>query len=98
MKLENGACVLIILHSPREKIVGIVHDISPAGIQIRGIDRDYFDDWSRAIAAGDDYLPMSDYFFPMWRVERMTRDESISGMPSMAEQFTERTNLRLEDL
>lgn len=91
MKFENGETVIIILHTPREKLVGILDDISAAGIRLRGIDLDYFDDWSRSIAAGEQYLPMTDYYFPMWRVERMTRDEPNGDIPSMAEQFEQRT-------
>jgi len=34
---------------------------------------------------------MSDYFFPMGRLERLMRDEAAPGMLSMAEQFEQRT-------
>ena len=91
MKFENGETVIIILHTPREKLVGILDDISAAGVSMRGIDLDYFEDWSRSIAAGEQYLAMTDYYFPMWRVERMTRDEPNGDIPSMAEQFEQRT-------
>ena len=59
---------------------------------MRAIDLAYFDDWCRSIANDDPYLPMSDYFIPMWRVERMTRDE---GTPSMEELFEQRTGRAL---
>jgi len=38
---------------------------------------------------------MSDYFFPMWRVERMVRDESTEDTPSMADLFEQRTGKSL---
>ncbi len=88
MKIENGEIVVAVLHTPREKLLGIVDEINQAGISIRAIDLGYFDDWCSSIANGEDYLPMSDYFFPMWRVERITRDE---GSPSMSEIFEQRT-------
>lgn len=97
MKIETGESVVIILQNPREKIVGILHEISAAGIFARGIDLGYFDEWTRAIVSGDPFLPMQDYFFPMWRVERMSRDESSFEMPSMAEQFRQKTGLDFAD-
>jgi hypothetical protein len=38
---------------------------------------------------------MSDYFLPMWRVERMVRDEAAPGAASMTEQFEQRTGKKL---
>ena len=90
MKIETGETVIVILHTPREKLIGILDDINAAGISVRGIDLGYFDDWCRSIAAGEPHLPMNDYFLPMWRVERMVRDEAV-GTASMSEQFEQRT-------
>jgi len=95
MKIEPGEVVITVLHTPREKLIGILEEISPAGMYLRAVDLSYFDDWSRSIAAGEDHLPMSDYFLPMWRLERVMRDE---GSPSMAEQFEQRTGRKLSDL
>ncbi len=92
MKIENGETVTLVLHTPREKLLGILDEIGPAGISIRAIELGYFDDWCSSIANGEDFLPMSDYFFPMWRVERITRDE---GIPSMSEIFEQRTGRAL---
>ena len=97
MKIETGDSVIIILHSPREKIVGILHEISAAGVFVRGIDLQYFDEWTTAIKHGEPYLPMQDYFFPMWRIERLTRDENSFELPSMAEQFRQKTGLDFAD-
>src|SRR3954453_5491214 len=87
MKIDAGDIVIAVLHSPREKLLGIVNEINPSGITIRSIDLGYFDDWCRAISAGEAHLQMSDNFFPMWRIERVTRDESSDDVPSMWEQF-----------
>lgn len=91
MKLKTGESVVLILHSPRERLIGILHEINAAGVFLRGIDLEYFDDWSRSIANDEPYLPMSDYFLPMWRIERMARDEGTADTPSMADQFEQRT-------
>lgn len=97
MKIETGETVIVILHTPREKLLGILDEINSAGISLRGIDLGYFDDWCRAIASGEQYLPMNDYFLPMWRVERMVRDEGAAGAPSMAEQFQLRTKMPMAE-
>lgn len=97
MKIETGTVVIAILHTPREKLLGVLDEIGAAGITLRSIDLRYFDDWCGSIAAGEDHLQMSDNFFPMWRVERITRDEPNGSVPSMAEQFEARTKIRLVD-
>lgn len=95
MKIETGDSVIIILHNPREKVIGILHEINASGVFVRGIDLNYFDEWTRSIKNGEPFLQMQDYFFPMWRVERMSKDESTAEIPSMAEQFRQRTGFDL---
>ncbi len=97
MKIETGEIIVMVLHNPREKVIGVLHEINAAGVFVRGIDLNAFDDWCRAIAADEPFYSMQDYFFPMWRIERMTKDESSTHLPSMSEQFTQRTGLRIED-
>jgi hypothetical protein len=97
MSMNIGDTVIIVLHSPREKLLGVLGEISSAGVKVRSIDLSYFDDWCRAIAAREAHLPMTDNFFPMWRVERMSLDEAADGVPSMAEHFEARTGHRLSD-
>jgi hypothetical protein len=97
MKFEPGDSVIIILQNPREKLLGILHEISPAGIFARGIDLEYFEDWSRSIARNEPYLPMNDSFFPMWRVERITRDEDSDEIPALSQQFEKRTGMKFEE-
>lgn len=95
MKIQNGEPVIAVLHSPREKLLGIVDEISAAGVSLRAIDLSYFDDWCAAIANSEPFLPMTDYFIPMWRVERLTRDESSADITSMSDQFEQRTGRNL---
>lgn len=97
MRFETGDCVILILQNPREKIFGMLGNVDPAGVTIRGIDLEYFEDWSRAIASGEPHLAMSETFFPMWRIERMSRDEGSSDIASLQEQFEERTGLKLAE-
>lgn len=96
-KIETGEAVIIVLHSPREKLVGVLQEINASGVFLRGIDLEYFDEWTRAIANGETYLPMNDLFFPMWRVERISRDESSPDLISMTEQFKRKTGFEIFD-
>jgi hypothetical protein len=91
MKIAPGESVIVVLHSPREKLLGVLEEINSAGISLRAVDLGYFDDWCRSIANGEQYLPMSDYFLPMWRVERVIRDEGTPDAPSMTDIFKQRT-------
>jgi hypothetical protein len=97
MKIETGEIIIIVLHSPREKIIGVLHEINASGVFVRGIDLNAFDDWCQAIANNEPFYSMQDYFFPMWRIERITKEESSTEIPSMAEQFAQRTGLKIED-
>ncbi len=97
MKIETGESVIIVMQNPREKIFGVLHEINAAGIFVRGIGLEYFDEWTQAIKNGEQYLPMQDSFYPMWRVERISRDESSYEIDSMQEQFEQRTGLRIAD-
>jgi hypothetical protein len=95
--IRQGAAVLVVLHSPREKCWGVLEEISAAGIFLRGLDLSSFDDWTRAVAHDEPFVGLNDIFFPMWRVERLTRDEPSEGIPSLAEQFEHRTGRKVEE-
>lgn len=91
MNLSEGEVVTVVLREPREKVLGTLAEISQAGIFLRGIDLVYFEEWARAIRDGETYLPMQDLFYPMWRVERVSRDAESAGVPAMADQFKQIT-------
>lgn len=97
MKIESGEIVIAVLHSPREKILGTLNEINSSGVFLRGIDLNYFDEWATAIKNDEPFVPMQDYFFPMWRLEKLMRDESSFAAASMAEQFQQKTGLNLSD-
>ncbi len=95
--IKQGASVLVVLHSPREKCWGVLDEINAAGIALRGLDLNAFDDWTRAVVHDEPFVGLTDLFFPMWRVERLTRDESSEGVPSLKEQFEHRTGRKIEE-
>lgn len=76
----------------------MLDEINAAGIFLRGIELNSFDDWVSALAHDEPFIGMTDMFLPMWRIERLTRDESAGGVPSLAEQFEQRTGKRVMDL
>ena len=95
--IKSGAAVIIVMHSPREKCWGVLDEISAAGVFLRGLDLNAFDDWVRAVMHDEPFMGLSDLFFPMWRVERVLRDESAGGVSSLAEQFEQRTGRSVQE-
>ncbi|ABF42996.1 hypothetical protein Acid345_3996 [Candidatus Koribacter versatilis Ellin345] len=81
-----SAPVLITLSAPREKFWGAIIAISQAGVSVRGIGLESFEDFVRQIRDGD-AVTASAVFFPMHRIERMEVDERNGDMPSMVERF-----------
>lgn len=95
--IAAGSAVVVILHSPREKCWGVLERISAAGIFLRGLDLNAFDDWVQAVAHDEPFIGPIDLFLPLWRVERLARDEAAGGVPSLAEQFEQRTGRKLQE-
>lgn len=96
--ISRGSAVIIVLHSPREKTWGILDEISSAGIFVRGLDLNSFDDWLHAVVHGEPFVGFGDLFFPMWRVERISLDESSPEIPSLRDQAERRTGRPVGDL
>ena len=96
--LNRGTPVLIVLHTPREKYWGILDEISAAGVFLRGLDLNAFDEWIRAVMHQEPFIGLGAIFFPMWRVERVAKDESVGGVMSLREQAEQRTGLSLDEL
>jgi hypothetical protein len=92
-----GALVLVTLNTPREKFWGAVVDINPAGVSIRGLDLNSFDDFARQVRAGEQ-VTAGLVFFPMHRVERMELDARNGDIPSLRERLEEKTGMPEEEL
>ena len=52
MKIQPGDAVILVLHTPREQLFGLLSEISPAGLFVRAIDLSYFDDWMEFVVLG----------------------------------------------
>ena len=88
--MKKLSAVLVNLQNPKEKFWGVVLSVQASGITIRGIDLHSFDDWSRGVAKGEGDMGLSTTFFPIHRVERVTLDESVGSVLSLAETFEAR--------
>src|SRR5437870_3632357 len=95
--LTLGSPVIVNLHSPREKIWGLLRGLNSAGVFVRGIDLNTFDDWVQMIVRGERNMGLTHVFLPMWRVERVSLDESVDDIPSLADQFHARVGLTIND-
>ena len=96
--IQRGAAVVIVLHTPREKCWGVLDEISPAGVFLRGLDLNAFDGWLSALVHEEPFVGFGDLFFPMWRIERISRDEALGGIPSLCDQVAHRTGRTVEEL
>lgn len=96
--INPGTPVLIVLHSPREKCWGMLDEINTAGVFLRGLDLNAFDEWLRSVVHREPFIGLGSLFFPMWRVERIAKDETTGDVKSLREQAEQRTGLSLEEL
>lgn len=96
--ISPGTPVLVVLHTPREKCWGLLDEINTAGVFLRGLDLNAFDEWIRSVIHREAFIGMGSMFFPMWRVERIAKDESAGGVKSLREQAEQRTGLSLDEL
>jgi hypothetical protein len=88
LELATHAPVVLYLQSPKEKVWGLLLSVGSAGIVLRGLDLVVFDDWMRQEArGGEPVIGLSTVFYPMHRVERMERDETIGPIVSYADRF-----------
>jgi hypothetical protein len=86
--LPSGAFVVAFLQGPKEQFWGRLASITPAGIVLRGLDLETFEDWLRQEARGEEReLGPLTFFFPMHRLVRIEKDESVGPVLSYASRF-----------
>lgn len=86
--LGSGQCVVLYLHSPREKHWGIVLQMDAAGLWLRGIELESFDAWAREqVAPEPGHMGLTTFFVPYLRVDKVALDERVGPVPSLAERF-----------
>ena len=84
------ALIIVNLVNPKEKFFGVLRSLSAAGITLRAINLDSFEDWIHELARDDEHnLEMVTMFAPLFRVERIFLDEPSGAIKSFAQRFEE---------
>ena len=87
--LGRGTPVVLYLQNPKEKVWGLLISLEASGVVVRGLDLQTFDDWMRQEARhADPDLGPCTLFYPMHRIERVERDETIGPVPGYADRFS----------
>ena len=95
---EPSALVLVNLVNPKEKFFGVLRALSAAGVTLRAINLDSFEDWIHQIARGDEAeIDMITMFAPLFRVERIFLDEPAGSIQSYAQRFEQVVGRSVQD-
>jgi hypothetical protein len=80
--------IIANLVNPKEKFFGVLMALSAAGITMRGINLDSFEDWIHQIARNEEPdLDLITMFVPLFRVERIFLDEPSGAIKSYGQRF-----------
>ena len=96
--MKPHSIVVVSLHSPKERIWGELLEMSVAGVTLRGIDLNSFDDFIREVRDPEGGLVgLPKLFFPMLRIERVALDEARGAAHSLADTFEQKVGRSLLD-
>jgi len=96
--MQPHSIVVVSLHTPKEKIWGELVELQEAGLTVRGIDLNSFDDFILQVLDPEgERIGLPTLFFPMHRVERVALDEPRGSIPSAAEGFERKVGRSLRD-
>ncbi|HSC76974.1 MAG TPA: hypothetical protein VLB32_00305 [Candidatus Acidoferrales bacterium] len=96
--MDLKSIVVISLHDPKEKIWGQLIAMTPAGVTVRGIDVNSFDDFIAQVKNPEEgNVGLATIFYPMHRVERIALDEAKGSIPSLAQTFEHHVGRSLLD-
>ena len=85
---DPQSLVIVNLVNPKEKFFGVLNALSAAGVTMRAVNLDSFDDWIHEIARGEEQnIEMITMFVPLFRVERIFLDEPAGTIKSYAQRF-----------
>jgi len=95
--MRTNSIVIVSLASPKDKVWGQLLALDVAGITVRGIELDSFDDFIRQIVSEEEAtVGMTTVFYPMHRVERIALDEPSGTLPSLADRFRQKVGLTIQ--
>ncbi|MBZ5514563.1 MAG: hypothetical protein LAN62_06920 [Acidobacteriia bacterium] len=96
--MEVNSIVIVSLAAPKEKVWGQLLALSTAGVTVRGIELNSFDDLVRQILDHEETtVGMATVFYPLHRVERIARDEPSGTLPSLSERFRAKVGVTIQE-
>src|SRR5688572_3752755 len=85
---DKDALVIVNLVNPKEKFFGVLRSVSAAGVTMRAVNLDSFEDWMHQIARDEEpNIEMITMFVPLFRVERIFLDEPAGDVKSYGQRF-----------
>ncbi len=94
MPFSPGDLVVVVLHTPRERLWGRLLGLDASGVALRGLDLSPWEEVLTLVRTGqEDQVALGTRFLPMHRVEVVYQDEPSSGVPSLGQVFQDRTGL-----
>ncbi len=86
--MNPGDLVVVSCAGPREKFWGVLFTLSAAGVTLRGLPVDAFEDFLRQCSTGGaQLLGAVTLFLPTHRIERVELDESAGVAEGLAARF-----------
>jgi hypothetical protein len=96
--VEINSIIIVSLTAPKEKIWGQLLALGAAGVTVRGIELDSFDDFIRQILNQEEAtVGLATVFYPMHRVERIACDEPCGTLPSLADRFRAKVGMSIQE-
>ena len=96
--MEINTIVIVSLMAPKDKIWGQLLSLENAGVTVRGLELDSFDDFIRQIVNQEEVtVGMATVFYPMHRVERIAWDEPSGSLPSLSDRFRDKVGISIQE-
>ena len=96
--MKRGELVILHLINPSEKFWGVLDELAGAGIVLRAISVNSFDDWMvQSARRSAPELGLVTMFVPLFRVERMFLDEQVGEVESYAQRFARRVGISVQE-
>jgi hypothetical protein len=90
--VEVDQLVVVSANSPREKFWGVLLSLNTAGVTLRGLALDSFEDWlHQFVSDGPRLLGTVTLFLPAHRIERVEIDETTGAVEGYTDRFARLT-------
>jgi hypothetical protein len=94
----SGQFVVVVLREPKERLWGRLLGLETSGLALRGVQLSPWVEILALVKRGEsDQVALGTRFIPMHRIESFYLDEPSSGVPSLAEEFKQRTGVEPAD-